>query len=280
MRLTGIGASEIPMVLGESPHGGPIDLYLRKVGLDKPFKSSPAQDLGNFLEDGLAQYYCHLTGRTVELATTLRHPDHPWALATPDRWTLARTKILQIKIVGQWMDHNWSDHEAGYPAYVEAQVQWEMFVANVQSADVLALFGGTEPRLYQLRRDDDLIQLIFDQAFRFWHEHVIPRIPPPIDGSNASRYLMQKTFPVHNKNMLVATPEADQLAAVMFEAGADAKSARYQYDLCANKFLEMIGDSMGIRGTNWYATNKADKNGKRKLLLRATGKNKRRNLSP
>lgn len=266
MRKTGIGASETPMLLGESPHGGPVALYMRKVGLEVQ-DQSPEQEMGHILEPAVAEYYARRTGATIAEATTYRHPECPWLLATPDRWVNGRQKLLQIKCVGQWMAHHWTDADDGIPDYVRVQVTQEMDVCGVQRCDVAALICGTRPRIYQVEFDPELADLIREATRAFWFDHIEAREPPAPDGSEESALLIKRLYPNDRTPLMPATDAMEALAQQLRTARREAGRWEDRGSLLEQRMKVLLGDVQGARGTDWTVTWKTSKAGTRPFLF-------------
>lgn len=281
MRKTLIGASDVPMVLGISPFGGPIDVFLDKCGLSEPSPPTTAQEIGNFLEEGIAQLFAKRTGFRLSPATTMRHPDFPWVGATPDRWVNGTEAICQIKVVGHFMTWHWGpvtpddDSASGVPEYVKAQCQWEMFVSGTPICHIVALLNGTELRIFQLRRDDELIALMFDAVTEFWFSHIESRKPPPVDGSESSRELMARLYPRHVDTTMQADAEAEHWAQRLLMAKATAGEAKAEQLLCENKLKAIIGEAAAMRGDGWRLTYRTNANGSRVFLFKSDDEGKR-----
>jgi len=252
MRKTGIGASEAPMVFGESPHGGPVALYLRKVGLEAASQSDE-QEMGNLLEPAIARYYAQRTSARLRPATTYRHPECPWMLATPDRW-VGRRKLLQIKCVGTWMAHHWRDADDGIPDYVRIQVTQEMDVCGVRLCDVAALIGGTQPRIYQVDYDAELAALIREETRRFWYEHVEPRVPPAPDGTEESDALLRALYPRERTPMVAATPAMDAIGRELVVARREAGAWAARRAVLEQEMKRELGNAEGAEGDGWSVT--------------------------
>lgn len=267
MRLTGVGASESPMLLGESPHGGPVALYMRKVGLEV-VEQSDEQEMGDILEPGVATFYARRTGAELAEATTYRHPKCPWLLATPDRWVNGRQKLLQIKCVGQWMAHHWTDDENGIPDYVRVQVTQEMDVCGVYQCDVAALICGTRPRIYQIEYDPELAALIREATRSFWFDHVEPRVPPAPDGSEESDELIRRLYPHVRAALMPATAEMEKVARALRRARHESKRWAAEQTLLEQRFKHLLGDVSGAVGDGWTVTWNANTKGVRSFLFR------------
>src|SRR5262245_11426366 len=183
-RRRGIGSSDIAAIVGVSPHAASIDVYLDKLGLAKERETQETW-CGDRAEAFIAELYEERAAMGLSFPNETRgHPQHPWALATPDRWRNDGDGIVEIKLVGARMLHLWSD---GLPAHVEVQVQWQREVCDVERADVAALLGGTRFEMYHVERDRELGADLLDIGRAFWEEHVLVRVPPPMSGEDARR---------------------------------------------------------------------------------------------
>lgn len=265
IRKTGIGASEAPMVLGVSPHGGPVALFLRKLGLAE-FETTDAQELGNFLEDGIANFYAWKTGARVEKVNkTFRHPKISSVLASPDRWVFTkdgRRKLLQIKLVGTHMAYHWNQ---GVPDYVQVQCQQEMEVMGVAENDVCAVLGGTEPKIQTIYRDEELGADIAEADRRFWNDYILTRTHPEPDGSEAADQMLKGMFPKSRPlEMIDSDLELDALATDLFLARASAA----KQSLIEQKIKARIGDAEGVKGPWWKATWASNAKGNRTFLFK------------
>lgn len=269
MRKTGIGASETPMLVGESPHGNAIDVYLRKLGLAQEVHTD-AQELGNLLEDGIVRWYEKKVGATCSPATTLRHPRAPISLATPDRFVNGRQKLLQIKLVGTWMAWHWDGDRP--PPYVLVQVQKEMEVADVELCDVAALIGGTDPRIYQVVRDREMGEALLEIDADFWTTHIAPKIPPPVDGSRSATEMLKRIHPRHGERKLELTPDLSALVEELRTSARDESSAAKRYMLAEQRIKTMMADAQSVRGDDWTITWRTNAIGAR--VFRFTDKRK------
>lgn len=188
----GIGASEIAAVAGLNPYASPWDVWLRKTGQAPDVEQNEPMEWGNRLEPAIRQKYVDQTKEVVEVpSASVFHNVIPWARATPDgvalapfRGKLATWKhLLQCKNVGTWVERAWKEAP---PAYVQLQEQWELFVTNLQRADVAVLIGGNDFRVYSIYRDDALVNDLVSIASDFW-ERCRSRVAPEIDDSDACR---------------------------------------------------------------------------------------------
>ena len=143
---TGIGGSEIAAVLGESRWKSRLRVWGEKVGnLERPdLGGIEAVEWGLLLEPIIAKKFQNMTSVPVEMAgVLLRSIEYPWAIVTPDYWTMddkGEWNIpVQIKATSAYMLKDWLD---GAPWEVQLQEQMEMFVTGAPYAYVAVLVGG------------------------------------------------------------------------------------------------------------------------------------------
>jgi putative phage-type endonuclease len=141
----GIGASEIASACGISRYRSRFGLWLEKTGRRPPFAGNVNTRLGQLLEPRARQLYANATGLDVCIPpASMFHPTVSWARATPDGIVMPRETSrhgMQIKCVGYFIGKRMRYE---LPLEYEAQVQWEMFVADLDRVDLAVLVGSDE----------------------------------------------------------------------------------------------------------------------------------------
>lgn len=252
----GLGASEIAAVAGLSPYASPWDIWLRKTGQAPDVETSDEMDWGNRLEPAIRQKYVDVTRTTIHVpGESLFHPGRPWARATPDGIGLEDdqrvslwTHIVQCKNVGYWVGKDW---EQAPPAYVQLQESWEMYVTGLARADVAALIGGNDFRIYTVHRDDKLVADLVDIAESFWRR-VESRTPPPIDASPACRDHFVSRLAGAPAVELVADLELEQTMGSWHAAKGQLKQAEREVDRCRNVVLSALSSAGADRLVSSY----------------------------
>lgn len=254
IRQTGLSASEVASVAGLNPFASPIDVWLQKptpereaiIPDDDPFGPT---DVGNELEGAVLRLYSKRTGHSVEpCRETLRHPELPWVLATPDAF-VDPTHLVEIKCVGPRMAPDWDE---GPPSYVYCQALWQMLVTGAQVVDVAALFGPTEyPRIWPVARDEDLIADLVEIGRRFWFEHVLTNIPPPPQPDEDRSAYLAKRFRQLRGDYVEPTGDALRALLALGEqeraAATAADEAKRTLDALRCQIKELIGEHAGAR---------------------------------
>lgn len=193
VRNTGIGGSDAAAACGLNPYMSMLELWLIKTGRMNPDLSDGLMEnaysplyWGKELEPLVAKFYTAKTGNKVRrVNAVLQHPDadKSFMLANLD-YAVNKSEIgvLEIKTAGEHGAKLWKH---GVPLYVTCQVQHQLAVTGKSLAHVCVLICGHESRVYEIKRDDILIEQLIKQERRFW-EYVQKDIAPPSDGSDSS----------------------------------------------------------------------------------------------
>ena len=227
-RKKGIGGSDIAAILGVSKFKTALDVYLSKT-TDQPEQQGEHLYWGHALENPIIDRFVQDTGALViRQPETRQHPDYEWAIANADALiTNGDTieAILEIKTSSAFKSREWgADDTDEVPIEYIAQVQWYMWIYNLQEAYIAALIGGNQYRQYHITRDDELIAMLAEKAQAFWQNHVIPRIPPnPQDGADA-----QKLYPSDNGDTAEADSDTLTAYAELRELKAQEKELKAQ----------------------------------------------------
>jgi len=266
-RRTGIGASESPCLIGVSPFGNEISVWCEKVGIEIR-EATDEMELGLLLEDGARKLYEKKTGFETAHFGSIRHAKYPWMVATPDLAVFGQRRLGQIKIVGHWMAHHWTE---GVPDYVEVQVQHEMEVADADVCDVIAIIGGTDFRIFEVERDRELGADLVEVCRSFWEKYVVTNEMPDPDGSAIADAALKARLKFQRPELVAATPEAERLGKAWLEADGRIRRAEKDQAIAEQRLKLLIGESAGIEGESFRVTWKANKKGTRVFLLKALG---------
>ncbi len=197
-RKTGIGGSDVAVILGLSPYKTPYELFLEKTGQieSENFDQNDAVNFGNIIEDTVGEFYSHKTGfKLRNKFQTIRHKKYDWLVANIDKKIEGKKKGLEIKNVGFHASHAWGKSGTDEVAeYYFPQPMHYMLVLDYPEWDVAAYFGGADLRIYNLERDKEFDELIIDSTHDFWHNNVLKQTPPEIDYSHDSTEAVLNRF--------------------------------------------------------------------------------------
>ena len=237
-RKKGIGGSDIAAIIGVSQFKTALDVYLSKT-TDQPEQQGEHLYWGHALENPIIDRFIQDTGANVIRQPEMRrHPDYEWAIANADALiTNGDTieAILEIKTSSAFKSREWgADDTDEVPIEYIAQVQWYMWIYDVNEAYLAALIGGNQYRQYHIKRDDELIAMLAEKAQAFWQNHVIPRIPPePQNGEDA-----QKLYPHDNGD--TAQADSDTLTAYVELRELKAQEKELKAQIAAREDLLKI----------------------------------------
>lgn len=248
-RRQGIGASDVSAILGISPWGSPISVYMDKVGITPPSESSKRMRLGTRLEPVINAEFHDETGLyVVGEQTWVTHPDHPWAFANLDGLVVEGPDAEPTEALGNLETKLTSDgrrrwDEDGLPAQYAAQVQAQMWVTGAPRTWVVALHAsfGLDVAVHgPIERDEEDIAVIAERCERFWHDHVLPRVPPPADGHPATTEALRFL----SANIGDAVDVDDETAALVERVAttkASMKVLKLQRDADENRLRLALG---------------------------------------
>lgn len=242
-RRSGIGSSDIAKVCGLSPYGGPLDVYLDKLGLyHQP--ENQAMRMGTLLEPIIAQLYTERVGAPLILPAvpTSRHLHYPWAIASPDRIDVDRSRIVELKTSGSTEGWGQEGTDEVPPGYL-VQVQWQLFVVGVEQADVAVLLRGQEFRVYSVMRSELIINHLLSYAQEFWRM-VQSRTPPPPDfGREGCAALVNHLWRPQPELEVQLEPESDLLAREYLDIGPQIKALELRRESARAQLLYQMQEA-------------------------------------
>lgn len=202
VRNTGIGGSDAAAACGLNPFMSMLELWLIKTGRQNPDLSEGLMEnaysplyWGKALEPLVAQYYTAKTGNKVRrVNAVLQHPDpdKSFMLANLDyAVNKSEVGVLEIKTAGEHGAKLWKH---GVPLYVTCQVQHQLAVTGKSLAHVCVLICGHEAKLFEIKRDELIINQLIHQERRFW-QYVESDTPPPADASESAGKAIAQLYP-------------------------------------------------------------------------------------
>lgn len=259
-RRQGLGASDIPAILGASPWSGEHDVYSAKLGLAAPFYMTERMEWGLRNEPIVAEKFRELHPELLweDAQETLTHPDDPIAMATPDGFARAADGtlyVVQIKTAGSF--DGWGEPGTQLvPRHYRLQVLWEMYVTGAAGAFIPVKFEvyGSSFREYFIPRDNAEIACIVESAHAWWERRIIRGEAPLVDGPNAAQELLRK-HPEHSAEVAVIEDEAvEQELEEYASAQARIKDLERAADEIKARILNRIAGKKGIQAGGFLAT--------------------------
>jgi putative phage-type endonuclease len=185
-RRSGIGGSDIAVILGISPFGKTTeDIWRDKLGLSMPLEETGPMKRGTRLEKVAIEEYSNATGREIATGQQLyRHPLRSHMIAHLDGQIMDEagqwSGVLEVKIpnVQTYMRYR----REGIGDYVNIQAQHYLCVTGRPWASIYIW----SPEVWDgfcvdAKPDTGIIDMIYQKADEFW-QYVENKTPPPLAG--------------------------------------------------------------------------------------------------
>ncbi|MGL5150165.1 MAG: YqaJ viral recombinase family protein [Clostridium sp.] len=205
LRNSTIGGSDIPLIMGESSYGGPLEVYGRKFGLIKNTQTD-GMLFGTRMKPiaknwAMEDFYKHE-------GITLTIYDYPYVICdrryehfsanidgigvlNENTVSIRANEVfgIQIKTVSEFQGSKWT---SGVPRDVYLQCQWYMGILEFKHFLVIALIGN-KVNFRVVSRDDMEILRIRERAKDFFEENIKKRNPPNTIGLKGETENILKT---------------------------------------------------------------------------------------
>jgi putative phage-type endonuclease len=258
-RRSGIGSSDAPIITGDAPWGDLLTLYAVKAGLiDEPPVDTPQTRWGLTLEQTIAEAYTDRTGRKVRRVSQMRqHRELPWMLASLDRMAVGEPTVVEIK-TARFPSDSWGpDGSAEIPVHYLVQTQHQMAVVGATRADVPVLFAGSDLRIYQVPRDDSLIDALIALETEFWQCVATQTPPTPLLASRDRRVVPLR------EGELAADEALDALLLAGHTARQAAKEAKERAEAIDEQVKAALAEWTAARGSQVDVAFKPNKDSER-----------------
>ncbi len=164
-RMQGIGASDAPVIMGETPFKTPRTLWSIKTGRMQEDQAGPAARRGRELETFARRAYERQTRIQVE-PLCLVHQEFEWMRASLDGLSFDGSTLLEIKCPLNRRDRA-SAQEGHIPSQYHAQLQHQLEVTGAERAHYWS-FHGTNGILIEMRPDREYAKRLVEAEAAFW----------------------------------------------------------------------------------------------------------------
>jgi len=252
IRSVCIGSSEAAAIIGVGTDAASEwDVYARLVHpeLEVRKRTLPMRK-GNALEDLVGELYAEMFPQyPLTVARTMRHPRYPFVCTSLDREVLGshavELKAPTIHTRDRW-GRSWSSI---FPTEYLVQVTIQLDAKGYQWGHLVSLIEGEgDIRIYKIRHDPELAEIILQKCDGWYRRHVLTRDPPALDDSDAAERYLQKRYPKGNGLVLPADPDTLLLHEQLKRERASIKEAKKRAKELTNVLRARVGDNDGIEG--------------------------------
>lgn len=255
-RQQGIGASDVPAILGMIENRTPYQVWLEKTGRAEPFAGNQATKMGHLLEPVAVQLYQEENPSVVLTPCDTIEGDQPWMLATPDRMVFDPERqqqwLLEIKNRSRFNMDGFGERGSNtVPMDVGAQVAWQQIVTGVTShADVGVLVDGREFATFSVPYDRELAQMLVETMGRWWATHIVKDVEPELTGlGDAKEYLTAKYALCRPDDLLEPDDEVAELVAILDEMTKLEKKVEFRKESAKVALMAKLGAHGGTKTT-------------------------------
>lgn len=254
-RRNGIGGSDAAAVAGQTPYSSPLSVYYNKIGQLEDKESTEGMRQGKDIEEYVASRFTELTQKRVRKCNfILRSKKHPFMLADLDRVIDGEDAILECKTSLNYDRYTFEGDD--YPMSWHCQCLHYMAVTGAEKCYIAVLVFGRMFRVIEIARkdyEDDIAALIALES-TFWNKNVIKRIPPEVDGNNATSTALTAIYPKDNGesiDLMGYEKTLERLAEIKREMA----TLSAEEEQCKNEIKAVLGEAStgeyGIYKVSW-----------------------------
>ena len=267
IRMSGIGASEVATLFNLNEYSTIYQLWLLKTGMAQPEPENDNMWWGSNLEPVIRARYEHEEKKTVVYDPETKFCDtNPHMICHLDGLLPDEKKLLEIKTAkynpAQWGVAGSSEIPPRYTLQCQHQLAC---MPGYESVDLCVFFWQTKSIvIYNVKRNEVLIEQIHDAVNRFWKEHVIPRVAPDLYTITD----VKLAYPLDNHTFLDASPIELDAWTQLVEVRKQKEKILVQEELHKTGLIILTGAHSGIKNNgDLLCTYKANKNGVRSFKL-------------
>lgn len=230
-REGGIGASDCPIILSESPFKKPFRLWLEKTHRIEPEPTKMAQAHGIASEETARDQLCQELGVELEPVSVM-DDETPYLRASYDGYSKKNNLIAEIKCPMSPKDHRRAK-EGDVPWYYRLQMYQQLYIARAEEMIYYSWFKGEGVRL--------LVK--FDEEF--WNMTALPAI------QEFWRRVQENEWPLPNGETEHADdPELRQAVMDWFQAQKMKETAEYCGRIAEAVFIRHAGEAKNFISGN------------------------------
>ncbi len=161
-RRSKIGASDAPIIMGDSPWKSAYQLWEEKLGLRENAVNG-AMRRGLEMEEEARQEFEKQTGLVVFPSVEI-HREHEWMIASLDGIDIERKNIVEIKCPGK-QDHECA-MDGAVPTKYYAQLQHQMEGTGLDKCHYFS-YHRNSSKVLEVKRDKDFLKTLIQKELDF-----------------------------------------------------------------------------------------------------------------
>jgi len=258
-RRKGIGGSDAAKVMNASPWGGPHKVWMDKVGLAEEEKQTEAMDMGLEAENLVAKKYAKKM--KIDYSQIISVPMSRTSAIIDGVPLVANYDRIVVDEEGRWLygvelktasfrkaSDGWGEEGTDQvPPHYMFQCQHYLMTSGLKRWDLAVSFGWRYPIIYHIYRNERLIKAMQKRYAEFWGL-VTTKEPPPVDGSEDAKNMLNKLYPGQKESSAQASPEIDELVHEYRQKKSLLALRQGELDETINSIKELMQDTEVIYG--------------------------------
>lgn len=253
-RCNGCGSSDTAGIVGYSKWNSQVSVWDKKVNRRIEDQSRDVLlRVGHALEPLASQLFTEDANIEVvdpgdyAIYTSIAHP---WLFATVDRLT-HDGRPLELKTAWYGAADEWKER---VPLAYQIQCQHQLAVLDADEAYIAVILNGTGFKWHTVKRHPLWIEAIIERTGKFWRDFVLTGKMPPVDGSEATRKVLESLYPVHNETIVDLPEDWTKRARHWDRLQRHETKCKKIRDKLANELRAAIGGATYARepmGSGW-----------------------------
>lgn len=238
-RKLGLGGSDLPIIMGDSPYMTAYQLWRQKVGIDEcNNETNFVQAKGHELEVIARNKYEIETGLEWKPRIVV-HAGFDFFRASLDGFNEQKNAIWECKYIGK---DGFEEIKNGIvPCKYRAQVQWQMFVTGAIENHLTAINDEHEIVTTIVKPDFDYMKKLALKAKEFW-ECVQEKRPPEMSPKDKVEIKSHEV-----KNMLIMYELKDSHLKKMKEELDELKTEIFKRIPHSNCYIDLFGSHISVQ---------------------------------
>lgn len=263
-----LGATDIASILGHG-FGTPQTVWKDKTTaevVDTP--PHPLLRMGLALERTNIELFCERLdlkyGENVIKPTGITmHPVHSWLGATLD-FQRDTGSPVETKYVAMFRGDRWGDELTDHvPNGYLIQCLTQMECVGADMADLSALGGFGEHRIYRIGRNAKIVGLILEVGHEFWERFVVAGVEPPEGWMHpAAGEIAEQLIAIEKEKSVVLGDDVAAIASTYVKLGQIIKEAEEERESAKDKLIQAMAEaSKAVAGeyrlSKWFVPEKS-----------------------
>lgn len=260
-----LGASECSAALGMSTFFTPLELYQSKKGLGEPIETTIPMMVGAALEPVAIELFERESKMKVfDRQKVVVDPNCPWRRASLDG-RADDGGLVEAKTSGDYRGWGKQDDEIPLP-YLYNAMHSLACVPDAKTVYFPVLIGGRVYRMYEVKRDEELIDLVRMGEDAFWNSHVMRNVPPPPTNVDDLKIM----YPRDKGGIKIASADDAKMVATLAAVKKSIKILEEEEKKVAFAVKALIGDNSTLQSADGTALATFTTTDKKEFVTKAT----------